>query len=238
MFSTRCVTGGLIVVSILFAGWADAQQPQIRNVQGIQGAPGGYQYYYNPMEQSLQWLWREGIQKEIELVPEQKEKIDKIRKDYYAKTQRMYKDLQGVDQAERGKKLYEMRKQLSQEVEREIRKVLLKQQVDRMRQIMLQMALRRYGSTRALNSDEIAKALNITEEQRTKLQEAEQKARQEMQKKYREFYNKLQEEMLEKVLSVLDDKQRTQLKEMMGERFEWSGARWQPARSGGAAKGT
>ena len=86
--------------------------------------------------------------------------------------------------------------------------------------------------------DEIAKALNITDEQKTKLQEAEREARQEMQKKYQEFYKKLREEMLEKVLSVLDEKQRTQLEKMTGEKFEWSTTRQPPAGKAGVAKGT
>jgi hypothetical protein len=235
MISVHRVTICLVAVSILFVGLADAAQPQAQTTQWVRG---GYQYYYNPMEQSIQWLQNAGIQKEIELVPEQKEKIDKIRKDYYDKTRQLYKDLQGVDPSERYKKLYEKRKQLSQEVEQEVRKVLLKHQVERMRQIMLQMALRQYGSTRALKSDEIAKALNITEEQQAKLQEAEREARQEMQKKYQEFYKKLREEMLEKVLSVLDEKQRAQLKDMTGEEFEWNAVRQQPVGRAGVAKGT
>jgi Spy/CpxP family protein refolding chaperone len=235
MISAHRVTGCLVAVSILFVGVAHAAQPQSRTGQW---ARAGYQYYYNPMEQSIQWLQNEGIQKEIELVPEQKEKIDKIRKDYYDKTRQLYKDLQGVDPSERYKKLYEKRKQLSQEVEQEIRKVLLKNQVDRMRQIMLQMALRQYGSTRALNSEEIAKTLNITDEQKVKLQEVEREARQEMQKKYQEFYKKLREEMLEKILGVLDDKQRAQLKEMTGEKFEWRPTQRQPAGKVGVAQGT
>lgn len=235
MISAHRVIGCLVAVTILFVGLANAAQPQ---AQTTQWARGGYQYYYNPLEQSIQWLQNAGIQKEIELVPEQKEKIDKIRKDYYDKTRQLYKDLQGVDPSERYKKLYEKRKQLSQEVEQEVRQVLLKHQVERMRQIMLQMALRQYGSTRALKSDEIAKSLNITKEQQAKLQEAEREARLEMQKKYQEFYKKLREEMLEKVLSVLDEKQRAQLKEMTGEEFEWNTIRQQPAGNVGVAKGT
>jgi len=215
----------MFAASILLVGLADAAQPQ---GQTAPGGRGGYQHYYNPMEQSIQWLQNAGIQKEIERVPEQKEKIDTIRKQYYEKTRQLYKDLQGVDRSERYRKLYEKRKQLSQEVEQEVRKVLLKQQVDRLRQVMLQMALRQYGSTRALNSDEIAQALKITKEQKVKLQEAESEARKEMQKRYQEFYKRLREDMLEKVLSVLDEKQRAQLKEMSGEPFEWSAAR-QPA---------
>jgi hypothetical protein len=232
MFSAHRIAGCLVVISTPLVGWLYAQQPRVVAPQG------GYQYYYNPLEQSIQWLRNEQIQKEIELVPEQLQKIDKIRKDYYAKTQQMYKDLRGTDQTERWNKLNQMRKKLSKEVERQVREVLLKHQVERIQQIMLQRALRQYGSTRALTSDEIAKALNITKQQKTKLREVEQQARQKMQKKYREFYEKLREEMLEEVLRVLDEKQRAQLKTMMGRDFELKPVPWRPAAPRGTSQGT
>ena len=221
---SRTVTCFLLASGVLLS-------PTYAQEGGKPVVPGNQRYYYNPLEQSLQWLRSEQIQKEIELVPDQQKKLDKIRQDYYAKTQQMYKDLRNVDGSKRYEKLYEMRKQLSRDVETRVRKVLLKQQVDRLQQIMLQMALQRQGSSRTLFSNEIAQTLNLTEDQKVKLQEAENQARREMQEKLRKHQEELRAKMVEQILGELDDKQRAKLKKMMGEDFELKPQSIRPAGS-------
>jgi hypothetical protein len=192
---------------------------------------GGQRFYYNPLEQSIQWLRNEQIQKEIELTADQKTKLDKIRQDYYASTQQMYKELRNVDGGQRYEKLNEMRKKLSSDIESRVRKVLLKKQADRLRQIMLQMALLRQGSSRTLVQGEVAGELNLSEDQKAKLQEADNLARREMQEKIRKYQEKLRQEMLDKILSELDDNQRKKLKTMMGEEFQIKPPSHRPADS-------
>jgi Spy/CpxP family protein refolding chaperone len=216
MFVLARMTLCLAVAGILYVAPVSAQN-ESRKTQ-----PPASQYYYNPLEQSIQWLRNEQIQKEIELTGDQAKKLDEIRRDYYARTQQMYKDLRGVAGGQRYEKLHDMRRKLAKDVEARVRKVLLPQQVDRLRQIMLQMALLRQGSSRTLLVDQVAEELKITESQKAKLQATENQARREMQEKIRKHQEKLRAEMLEKILSELDAAQRAKLEKMMGAPFELS----------------
>lgn len=205
---------GLAVVGILQVAAAPAQNESRKN------QPAGSPYYFNPLEQSIQWLRNEQIQKEIKLTEDQATKLDEIRRDYSARTQQMYKDLRGVAGGQRYEKLHEMRRQLAKDVEARVRKVLSPQQVDRLRQIMLQVALLRQGSARTLLLEQVAGELKITESQKAKLQETENQARREMQERIRKHQEKLRAEMLAKILGELDAAQRAKLEKMMGEPFE------------------
>jgi Spy/CpxP family protein refolding chaperone len=191
---------------------------------GQQGQSGGTgddsRYHYNPLEQSLQWLRSEQIKKEVELTADQETQLDQIRQDYYAKTQQIYKDLRGVSGGNRYDKLYEMRQELSKDVEGRVRKVLLKPQANRLREIMIQMALLRQGTSRTLVLDEVAQTLGITKEQQARLKAAENQARQEMQEKVQKFQEQLRADILKKVLGELNDKQRTKLSAMQGDVFK------------------
>jgi len=180
--------------------------------------------YTNPMGQSLRWLWSEQVQKELELVDEQKEKLKKIREESTAKMRDMYKQLRDKTGEGRQKKYYELAKQLGEETEKKVRGVLLAHQRDRLKQIVLQSRLRGYGTSHALTSGELAEKLDITDEQKERIRKAQAEAQKKLQEKIREFYRKAYEEAREEVMKELTDKQRKQIKEMMGEKFEWQ---WQ-----------
>jgi type I restriction-modification system DNA methylase subunit len=152
------------------------------------------------------------------------------------KMRETYKSFGDLDPGERQKKYYEAYKVLGEETENRVREVLLAHQLDRLRQIMLQMKLRGagYGSASALSGDDVAGALGLTDEQKEQLRQKEQEVRAEMQAKTQEFYKKLREEGREKLLEVLTEAQRKKLQDLMGEKYEWQSARWQ-AGQGGAA---
>ncbi len=201
--------------------------------QGQSGGTGGdSRLVFNPLEQSLQWLRSEQIKKEVELTADQETQLDQIRQDYYAKTQQIYKDLRGISGGNRYDKLCEMRHRLSKDVEGRVRRVLLKPQTKRLREIMIQMALLRQGTSRTLVLDEVAQTLGITKEQQARLKAAENEARQEMQETVRTFQEQLRAEMLKKVLGALDDEQRKMLNAMQGDVFKLGSP---PRRPGGQA---
>lgn len=198
--------------------------------------------YYNPLGQSLQWALYPQMQKELDIVPEQKTELEKIQKEAMAKTQELYKLLSErdpkIDQAERYAKYNEQAKVLGEETEEKVGKILLPHQKKRLSQIVLQMKLAQtgYGSAAALGGEEIAKELGITDAQKEELQKMEAEVRQETQKKYQEFYKKLNDEAREKLMSVLTPAQRKKLEELTGQKFEWQ-LQAQPAQpaSGGSA---
>jgi SpoVK/Ycf46/Vps4 family AAA+-type ATPase len=175
------------------------------------------------MGQTLSWLLYPQIQGELDLVPDQKAAIDKIRNEMNAKLQESYKELNAVDPAERQKKYYDMYIKLGAETDKRVEEVLLPHQAKRIRQITLQMKLASsgYGSAAALNSEDLAKELGITPEQLEELKKREAEIRQEIQEKTREFYKKLNEESREKLMSVLTSAQRQKLKDLEGDKFEF-----------------
>lgn len=212
----------LLAVALLLCGVSTVRAQG--SVQFAQGSAGGDMRwaYASPMGQNLSWLLYPQIQSELDLVPDQKAAIEKIRNEMNTKLQESYKELKDVEPAERQKKYYEMYVKLGAETDKRVEEVLLPHQSKRIRQIGLQMRLANsgYGSAAALNSEDIAKELGITPEQIEELKKREVELRQEIQEKTREFYKKLNEESREKLMSVLTSAQRQKLKDLEGDKFE------------------
>src|SRR5262245_35932373 len=59
--------------------------PQFAWAQGGTRAPGAVTYQSHPLAQAIYWLTSDQIQKELEMVPDQKEKLDKLRNDLQTK---------------------------------------------------------------------------------------------------------------------------------------------------------
>jgi Spy/CpxP family protein refolding chaperone len=186
-----------------------------------QGGAWQYQGYSNPMGQSLQWLWSPQMEKELDIVPEQREALTKLRKDVMAKMRSLY-DMSIEDPQERMKKYNEAAKALGEETEKKVQDILLPHQTRRIKQIALQMQLQHAGYGGAgFASDSLAGELKITDEQKVQMQEKQREIAKENQEKTQAFYKQLQEESREKLLSVLTPAQRKKLDELIGEKFQW-----------------
>ena len=191
------------------AGEADAQ------VQVLQGGATPTQAY-SSYGQAIWWLSREGIQKEIDLVDDQRKKLDEIRADVTKKMRAIYPSLRDLPREKQRTKYAELRKELNEETERRVNKVLLPQQRDRLKQVILQTRLRQGGTNvYTLTSDELAKALGITDEQKVKLRAKQQ----EIQKKLMKEYQRIREEAQKEILTVLTPEQLAKLKKMQGETY-------------------
>jgi hypothetical protein len=183
-----------------------------------------------PQTQSLQWLMAPQIQKELEIVPEQKEKLDKINRESQTKLQEAYKAINDVPPEERQARYYELLRESYESSEKQAREVLLPIQIKRLQQIVLQMKLQQmqWGMAAAFTSDELAAELKITDEQRDEFQQKEKEVREEIQKKTQEFYKKMQDESREKLLQVLTPEQKAKLAALTGPKFEWKYENPQP----------
>jgi hypothetical protein len=186
------------------------------------GADGGAYQMVNPMGQSLQNLWMPQMEKELDIVPEQKEAIAKLRTEVSEKMRSLWTNTAEGDPQERMIRYQEAAKKLSEDTERRIREILLPHQIRRLTQINLQMKLSQtgYGSASALAGDDIAKELGISDDQKAKLRETEQAVMKEIREKTQDFYKRMQEESREKLLGVLTASQRKKLEEMTGAKFE------------------
>lgn len=130
--------------------------------------------YANPMGQNLQYLLYPQVQSELDLLPDQKAALDKIRVEMSTKLQDAYKELKDVPPSERQTKYLEVYSRIGADADKRVAEVLLPHQTKRIRQIALQMRLASsgYGSSAAFNTDDVTKELGITPEQIEELKSA------------------------------------------------------------------
>ncbi len=149
-------------------------------------------------------LSQERVRKEIEIVPEQEEKIRQIAKDYQEQVQKLYAPLREkkLDPQERMKAyqgLREKYQKLQEEAKAQIDKVLLPHQLQALD--MIQLRTRAAG---LLHSSSMLDRLGLTEEQKEKIR----KNRTEL----REKIHNLNEEAFKEVLEILTPEQIEKLK--------------------------
>lgn len=165
---------------------------------------------------------REEVQQELQLVDEQKDKVrdlvdgsrDKMRDEMRGMFEQM-RDLGPDEQRAKFGEIREKMDAMNADLEKDLGKVLLPHQMDRLKQIDLQTKMK-YRGAQALTSGDLAKALNLTDEQREKLEKRQAEVQQELQAKIRE----LQVEARQKVIDVLTPEQQAQLKKLMGDAFD------------------
>src|SRR5256885_1523136 len=126
--------------------------------------------------------------------------------------------MQNLSDDERRAKFGEIRTKMesvSADTEKQLDKVLLPHQMERLKQIDLQTKVQSRGAS-ALTSGDVAKALNLSDEQREKLEKRAAEVQQELQTQIKQ----LQADARKKMLDVLTADQRAQLEKMMGQQFD------------------
>jgi len=167
----------------------------------------------------LSLLRQESVQRELELVEDQKEKLAAITDAMRSSMREVYSGLRDLSPEERREKFASLRddfRQLAEEAEAKVDEMLLPHQKDRLQQITLQARLQRQGTVSALTSDALADTLNLSEEQQKMLREKEAEVREEL----REKIEKLREDAREELLGVLTTAQRQQLEQLLGKDFD------------------
>ena len=156
-------------------------------------------------------LRMEHVQKELELLPDQIEKLKELGKQYYEQMradQGMWKNWRDMTPEQRTVKTAEMRekyKQRAEELRKNIEKVLLPHQIRTLKKINFRAA-----GPSALASARTLEKLKVTEEQKQQLQ----KIRQEMIEEYRQ----LQKKAFERSLKILTPEQREALQRQIQSR--------------------
>jgi Spy/CpxP family protein refolding chaperone len=165
---------------------------------------------------------RDEVQQELQLVDEQKDKIKDITDGVRTKLREQLRDvftqMQNLSDEERRAKFGEIRTKIeavNADTEKELAKVLLPQQMERLKQIDLQSKIQ-YRGAQALTSGDVAKALNLTDEQKEKLEKRAAEVQEELQTKIKQ----LQADARKKMLDVLTPDQQAQLDKMMGQQFD------------------
>jgi Spy/CpxP family protein refolding chaperone len=189
------------------------------------GGPGGPGGFFGGAQGSLIALvQRPEIQQELQLIDEQRDKVDEVVADARdrigSEMRTMFADMGNINELgeqERQARFDEIRtkfEKLNKEFEGDLKKALLPYQFDRLKQIGVQQRVQTQGAT-ALSSGELAEALNLTDEQREKLEKRSAEVQQELQEKIAQ----LRLEARNKMLDVLTPEQRTKLNSMMGDAF-------------------
>jgi Spy/CpxP family protein refolding chaperone len=201
--------GSLLMLFIPTA--SQAQQPdqprQPRQGFGFGGGAG-----------NLILLQNEAVQKELELVDDQIEKLNALREKSGEGMRELFSGLRDLSEEERREKFAELRETMEQrqkDAEAELNNILLPQQRDRLKQLTFQMQ-NRFGGGGAIGG-RIAEELGITEEQREKLRTRERELMAEVDKKTRE----LRAEARAELLKELTPEQQAKYKELVGEQFDF-----------------
>lgn len=217
------VSPSVVVLVILIGASQAAAQPQ---PGGPPGPPGGFGGPGGPGGFGgggiLGLAVRDEVQQELQLVDEQKDKLrtiaDSARDKVRDEMRGMFEQMRDLGDEERRAKFDEIRTKfdaLNADFEKDLEKVLLPHQMERLKQIDFQNKIRQRGS-QAITGGDVAKALNLSDEQREKLEKRAAEVQEEMQTKIRE----LQADARKKMFDVLTPDQQAQLRKMIGDNFD------------------
>jgi len=177
-------------------------------------------------------LQTEQVQKELELVDDQKAKLKELGEKAMARMREAFGDreaLRKLSDEERKTKFAEAGKKMAaqaEETKKEVENILLPHQLERLQQIALQMR-----GVAALNDKEVQEALSISSDQQEKLKSLRDKAMeksrsmmedlrdatdQERRAKLQEFRKQIEGE----ALGVLSEEQKEKFEKLKGPKFE------------------
>ena len=185
--------------------------------------PGGTDFVM-PAPDPFSLINNPSVQKDLELVGDQLEKVRKLQKEHNRKIQDHFKGFKdGSINLNNMEDLRSSMEELKAKQREELNKLLLPQQVDRLKQIAFQTHMRQSGTANALASKKIAEELGLSNEQVKALKD---KAK-ELKKKLAEDIEKLKEKLKEELLSDLTSEQREKIKAMTGEKYQPKKEDWQ-----------
>lgn len=212
--SLKLQVSGLVVgLSALIPVAVNAQPPGGRpEFGGPFGGGGGL----------LGLIMRDEVQQEIQLVDEQRDKVmdivEESRDEMRNEMRGLFEEMRNLSEEERRERFGEIRSKMEEMnagVESKLNKALLPHQLQRLKQIELQVRMQQRGEG-GLSSRAVADALDLSDEQREKLEQRAEEIRQELQERVRQA----QTEAREKLLEVLTPAQREKLEELMGDSFQ------------------
>jgi len=231
---------GLLAAALLVAvvtAQVSAQQDQGRRRgqdgqqgQGFRGGPGGRGGFGGPGGFGgggiVGLLGIEQVQKEIELLDEQKADIQKLQESLRGERGQFNREeFQNLSEDERRARFETLRaegEKLAKEAQAKLAEILLPHQLERVKQISVQML-----GARALLNDEVVATLGISDDQKAQIQEVIDGSRERMRDlftpgerpdpaKFAEFRTNLEKD----VLAKLTDAQREKFTTLKGEPFE------------------
>ena len=200
--------------SVFAQGGAAQPAAPLQQNQAWQSS-GGYNRY---QQQVMTILLSPTYQKELELSDEQKQKVTEFRKQLtegYKEIYDRYPELKdrGLDyrkRAEIHRKFQAEYEKLREDIDKDLLDQLIPNQKTVLTRLQFDRAVKVYGFSATLIRTEFAKQLETTEDQQAKLLKIKQETEAEIQK----MIEAKRKEAKEKMLKVLDAKQRKKIKEL------------------------
>jgi len=168
------------------------------------------------------------VQKELELVDDQKAKLKEAGQKAQAAMREMFSGMRDLSEEDRRAKMQEMGKKMqaqAEQMKKAIEEILLPHQLERLKGIALQVA-----GVQALNDKEVQQDLKLTEEQVAKIKSINEAAGKKIRALFadedldrRTMGTKMQEirkDTEKQILDVLTDEQKASLEKMKGEKLE------------------
>lgn len=178
------------------------------------GGPGGGRGFGGPGGDLFGLLNNESVQKELEVVPSQLDEIQKIGQDMREQMMEMFRGLRGASEEDR-QAAFDKIRTLRTDMEKDLSKVLMPAQMQRLKQIQVQQQSRGRGGL-AITNDNIAEQLGLTESQIADLRAKSEELQTEMRAKLDELRKSADDELLK----LLTPEQQKKWKELIGEPFD------------------
>ena len=170
-------------------------------------------------------LGNESVQKELKLDDKQTEKAKDLAEKMGEEMREKFQGLQDLEPEERRTKFMEIRTEANASTIKAAGEFLKPEQISRLKQISHQVV-----GAQAFTEPEVAKKLNLTDDQKKDIQTINTESMQEMRTIFQENQDDQEERMkkmtelrkktLEKVVAKLNDEQQKTWKEMLGSPFE------------------
>ncbi len=206
---TYQLTSLAIAVAVALVASSVLAQPNRRPGGGQGGAPGG--------DSEIDLLRSAEVQKELELVDDQISQIQQLSEESRDAIRQLFQgvDFRNLSEDERAA-MREKIQTAGNEAREKVKSVLLPHQQERLSQIHVQSQLRG-GAERALGSDEVREALEITDEQLENLREKSEEITKELNEKIAQLRDEARQQLLE---AVLTKSQIAKFEKMIGETFD------------------
>lgn len=175
------------------------------------GFGGGFGGGWVPQD-DLGLLQLEQYHDDIGLIPEQKDRLAIVRRDLQEQRTKAFADIRQMEPAKIAEVAKQTETRLKEESQRRVAEILLPHQVERLKQMRVQLQMRNRG-VNALAGGELANSLGLTDEQKKRLAEKQREAELELRRKVDELRKQLVKDIVQ---DVLTPEQRESLAKLVG----------------------
>jgi hypothetical protein len=201
--------------------------------RGFRGGGGGR--FGNRMMGMVPLLQIDSVKQELKLEGDKATEVEsftiKIREDFADEIREVMDSLRNADPADR-QQFREKMAEVATRINERLTTVLSEEQTSRLRQINLQLGLRRDGAAQTLSSADLAAALDLTPEQQDQLREQAQEARRGRGREAKSLA-----EAREEANAVLTPDQQEKLTNLLGAEFDLPAAMLEGGRGRGGFGG-